>query len=180
MSEKQPPIQRPTPPAPEPNPFDTLFEHPPDVLEQKLQEWVESPTPWRKLSGVHPELRIRVWRIIMAMGVLGFRMMVTDGVRTDADQAALFKKGRRGVEGEKIVTHIDGTTRRSNHQARATGRFAGYGCAVDMAFVGADLKPSWAETWPWDLYGRMAKGQGLIWGGDWPTLRDKPHVELFE
>ena len=179
-------IKRPTP-APsallpgEKNPFDELFELQPEALELKMREWVQSNTPWRKLSGCHPELRIRVFRIIMAMATLGYRMMVTDGLRTDVEQAALYKKGRRGKADEKIVTHIDGTTRRSNHQARMPpSRFAGHACAVDMTFVGEDLKPSWDERWPWDLFGRMAKAQGLTWGGDWPTLRDKPHVELFE
>lgn len=172
-------IKRPAPAA-ETNPFDELFETPPDLLDARMHEWVQSPQPWRKLSGVHPELRIRVWRIVMAMAVLGFRMMVTDGLRTDEQQRELFKKGRQGKPGEKIVTHLDGVTKRSNHQARVVGRYAGYGAAVDMTFVGDDLKPSWSESWPWDLFGRMAKGQALVWGGDWPTLRDKPHVELFD
>jgi peptidoglycan LD-endopeptidase CwlK len=174
-------ITRPTPPKDVD--LESLFgDHPPDVMDRQLAEWVQSPQPWRKLSGVHPELRIRVWRIVMAMGVLGFRMMVTDGVRSDAEQAALYKKGRRGVKGEAIVTHCDGVTHRSNHQPRvAPSRFAGYAAAVDMTFVDADLKPSWEEHWPWELYGRVAKSQGLVWGGDWPTTkRDKPHVELFQ
>lgn len=145
----------------------------------KMQEWVQNPVPWRKLSGVHPELRIRVWRIIMSMAVLGYRMMVTDGVRTDEQQRALYAQGR--TKAGKIVTHVDGVKQRSNHQPKLPGsRFAGYGAAVDMAFVGDDLKPSWDERWPWELFGRMAKAQQLVWGGDWPTLRDKPHVELFE
>lgn len=174
-------IIRPAPPA-DLNPIDALFEHPPDVLDAKLHAWVQSNQPWKKLSGAHPELRIRVFRIIMAMGVLGFRMMVTDALRSDADQAALFKKGRRGVAGELVVTHCDGVTTRSKHQvAVGPSRYVGYCTAVDMTFVGDDLKPTWKEDWPWELFGRMAKGQALVWGGDWPTgKRDKPHVEMFE
>lgn len=179
MSDKQPLIQRPTPPA-ETNPFDTLFEHAPDVLDLKMQQWVESSQPWRKLAGVHPELRLRVWRIVMAMAVLGYRMMVTDGARTDLEQQKLYAQGRT-LSG-KIVTHCDGVKRRSNHQERLPpSTYAGYASAVDMTFVGPDLKPTWSDDWPWELYGRMAKGQALVWGGDWPTQRrDRPHVELFE
>lgn len=175
-------ITRPKPEAPAAaDALEALFgDHHPDVLDAKFAAWVQSPQPWKKLTGVHPELRIKVWRIIMAMGVLGFRVMVASGVRTDAEQQADYKKGRRNVPGEAIVTHLDGVTRRSNHQlAQPPSRFAGYATAVDFCFVGDDLKPSWAEQWPWAALGAVAKAQGCVWGGDWPTLRDRPHVELF-
>jgi peptidoglycan L-alanyl-D-glutamate endopeptidase CwlK len=98
-------------------------------------------------------------------------LIVTDGVRTTEQQQALYKIGR-GVPG-KIVTNCDGVLTKSNHQAKADG----FGHAVDLAFS-VNGEPSWSETQPWQLLGEMAKSQGLIWGGDFKTLQDKPHIEL--
>lgn len=123
------------------------------------------------LSAVHPTLARHVQRILTAMSALGFPMVVTDGVRTEAEQAALYAKGR--TTPGSIVTNADGTRKKSNHQAKADG----YGHAVDCAFL-ANGQPSWAESHPWALYGAMAKALGCVWGGDWVALHDRPHVEL--
>ena len=125
-----------------------------------------------RLAGVHPVLVRRVGAILEAMNVLGFPMMVTDGVRTQAQQQALYAKGRT-VPGKK-VTNVDGVRVQSNHQPKADG----YGHAVDCCFLDERGKPSWAASHPWRLYGEMAKASGLVWGGDWKSLVDKPHIEL--
>lgn len=123
-----------------------------------------------RLMGVHPRLIDAVDRIMQAMRELGFQMMVTDGVRTVAQQQALYAKGRTAPG--RIVTKADGVVHRSNHQLHDDG----LGHAVDCCFV-VDGKPSWDESQPWPLYGEMVKALGLRWGGDWSTP-DRPHVEL--
>lgn len=125
-----------------------------------------------KLAGVHPVLVAHVQSIIAAMGELGFMLIVTDGVRTQAQQQALYAQGR--TTPGRIVTHADGVKDRSNHQLHDDG----LGHAVDCCFV-VEGKPSWAETLPWRCYGEMAKALGLKWGGDWPEPEtDRPHLEL--
>jgi peptidoglycan L-alanyl-D-glutamate endopeptidase CwlK len=123
------------------------------------------------LNGVHPTLIDAVNRILTAMRVLGHPMMVTDGLRTAEQQAALYAQGRT-LPGE-IVTHADGVTQQSNHQAHADG----YGHAVDCTFIDAAGVPRWLESDPWPCYGAVAKAIGLHWGGDWASP-DRPHVEL--
>lgn len=125
-----------------------------------------------KLEGVHPTLVLKVRRIMDALTVLGCPVLVTQGVRTTAQQLALYEQGR-GKPG-KVVTHADGIKVRSNHQVKDDG----FGHAVDFAFYDDDGKPSWAESEPWQLLGLMAVQQGLTWGGNWKTIVDKPHVEL--
>ena len=125
-----------------------------------------------RLLGVHPVLARRVGSILEAMTVLGFPMMVTDGVRTTEQQQALYAKGRTAPG--KRVTNVDGLVKKSNHQPKDDG----FGYAVDCCFLDERGKPSWAESHPWKLYGEMAKALGLVWGGDWRSLVDKPHVEL--
>lgn len=124
-----------------------------------------------KLDGVHPALVVKVNQIMVAMAALGFTMLVTDGVRTEAEQAALYAKGRT-APGPR-VTNVDGELKRSNHQTKADG----YGYAVDCCFV-VNGKPSWDRNLPWKLYGEAAKALGLIWGGDWKTITDWPHIEI--
>lgn len=160
--------------------FESIFSEDPVPIPAPLQAWVSSDKPWRKLEGVAPELRVRVFRIVTAMAVLGYRMMVTDGVRTDAKQQELYRQGRRGRKDEAIVTYANGITERSNHQVwQQDGKWKGLGIAVDMTFCDAAGKPKWDDADPWELYGALAKSLGLEWGGDWPAKkRDRPHIEL--
>ena len=123
-----------------------------------------------KLAGVHPKLRNAVLRLLSVMAELGYPMLVTDGVRTDAEQQALYAQGRTAPG--PIITHADGVTHRSNHQLHADGT----GHAVDCAFL-VNGQPSWDDALPWRLYGEAAKALGCTWGGDWQTIKDRPHIE---
>jgi peptidoglycan L-alanyl-D-glutamate endopeptidase CwlK len=124
-----------------------------------------------KLQGVHPRLIECYHRISHAMAELGHPIVITDGVRTTAQQQALYAQGR--TKPGKKVTNVDGVTKKSNHQPKADG----FGYAIDCAFL-VNGKPSWDEAHPWRLYGEAAKSLGLIWGGDWKSLVDRPHIEL--
>jgi peptidoglycan L-alanyl-D-glutamate endopeptidase CwlK len=124
-----------------------------------------------KLIGVHPRLIEAVKRICYAMHELGFALIVTDGARTVEQQAALYAQGR--TKPGPIVTNADGLLRKSNHQTKDDG----FGHAVDCGFL-VNGQPSWDAHLPWTLFGEMAKSQGLLWGGDWAALADKPHIEL--
>ena len=137
-----------------------------------------------KLAGVHPRLVARVARVLAAMEAMGHPMIVTDGVRTEEEQAALYAQGRttpgpnvrKGKPLGDTVTNADGVRERSNHQLHADG----CGHAVDCTFLGTDGKPRWDVNDPWAAYGACAKAQGLAWGGDWKARKDRPHVELVE
>ena len=124
-----------------------------------------------RLIGVHHDLVAKVGQILLAMQALGYQMGVTDGLRSEAQQQALYAQGRT-APGD-IVTNADGVTHKSNHQAHADG----FGHAVDCAFL-MNGAFSWDDTLPWTLYGAMAKALGLVWGGDWHAIVDRPHVEL--
>ena len=105
------------------------------------------------------------------METLGHPMKVIQGVRTAEQQAKLFAQGRT-APGKK-VTNCDGLVKKSRHQVAADG----FGHAVDCAFV-VGGKVSWDLALPWRLYGEIGKALGLVWGGDWKSLVDRPHLEL--
>jgi peptidoglycan L-alanyl-D-glutamate endopeptidase CwlK len=121
-----------------------------------------------RLAGVHPTLIAKVKQILDAMAAIGHPMIVTDTVRTEAEQVALYAKGRTAPG--KIVTNCDGVTTPSPHQPKADG----YGHAVDCAF---DAPKPYDLAHPWNTYGVIAETLGLTWGGRW-KMRDLPHVEL--
>ena len=111
----------------------------------------------KRLEGVHPRL-VALAREAIALSPVDF--MITEGLRTRARQAALVKAGAS-------------RTWRSRHLT---------GHAIDVAaLVDGQVR------WDWPLYPRIAaafkaaavrQGTALVWGGDWPTLRDGPHFEL--
>ena len=110
-----------------------------------------------RLKGVHPDL---VAVIEAAIRTTPVDFMVTEGLRTATRQAALVKAGASRTLNSRHLT----------------------GHAVDIAAV-----VDGAVRWDWPLYPRIAeaikaaaraRGVALVWGGDWPRLRDGPHFEL--
>ena len=124
-----------------------------------------------KLLGCHPHLAEKVERILHTMEAFRHPMIVTEGVRSTERQVALYAQGRTAPG--KIVTQLDGITKKSNHQVKTDG----YGYAADLAFL-INGQPTWDDKLPWGVMGKMAQYLGLIWGGTWIGLVDRPHVEL--
>jgi len=127
------------------------------------------PHRLRHLKGCHPALIERIQHVIQAMEVLGYELLLTQGVRTVAQQQALYRQGR--TRPGKIVTNCDGIVRRSNHQVKADG----FGHAVDVAWR-IDDEVTWEG--PWAILGAVAANNDLVWGGNWRTFPDRPHLEL--
>lgn len=103
----------------------------------------------------------------------GIEIMFTAGRRTWQEQIDAFSKGRapspegwQVVDASKIVTLA-----LPEHAPHCRG--AAY-----------DIVPIVNERARWDRLdlfvelGRIGKELGLVWGGDWPKLKDCPHFEL--
>ena len=128
-----------------------------------------TPRDEDRLIGVHPRAIAQLRRVFDIMATAHAPMFVVQGVRTLAEQQALYAHGRN-TKGPK-VTNCDGLTKKSNHQPHDDG----WGYAIDCAFL-ADLP--FDDQHPWDLFGTVAKDNGFRWGGDWLTFPDRPHLEL--
>lgn len=109
------------------------------------------------LAGVHADLRNVVMQAA-ATSTQGF--IVTEGLRTQARQAQLFKAGATKTMNSRHLT----------------------GHAVDLAALVAG-----SVRWDWPLYAKLAAsmkaaalsaGVPITWGGDWRTFKDGPHFEL--
>lgn len=141
------------------------------ALDTDLGSLILAADPHQKLVGVHPDLVVKVQMIVIALAAIGSPLIVTAGVRSVAEQQALYAQGR--TTAGPIVTEDDGIVHKSNHQPHDDG----FGHAVDCAFL-VDGQPSWDAHLPWMLYGMIAERLGLHWGGRWTTPHDLPHVEL--
>lgn len=128
----------------------------------------------RNLQGIHPDL-VKVMEAAIKTSTVDFT--ITDGVRTTAQQQALYAQGR--TTAGKIVTNADGVKSKSNHQIKDDG----FGHAVDLYpyYNGsvqlndvAKLKQIAAHIK--EVSKRL--GVDIVWGGDFKSIVDMPHFEL--
>jgi peptidoglycan LD-endopeptidase CwlK len=124
-----------------------------------------NPSSENRLKKVHPELARRVRMVIENLAKAGMQIEVVQGLRTFAEQDALFAQGR--TKPGKVVTNARGG--QSNHN---------YGLAVDVVPF-ANGKPNWnAPNNIWVAIGTEAEKLGMEWGGNWKKFIDKPHIQL--
>ena len=111
----------------------------------------------QRLQGVHPDL-VRVVERALQLSPLDFT--ITEGLRTAQRQAQLVKAGASQTMNSRHIT----------------------GHAIDFAVL-----VEGKVRWDWPLYDTVSRafkqasaelGVPIVWGGDWKSLKDGPHVEL--
>lgn len=142
-------------PSSEPAP---TFELPPAYLHfRALSE--------TRLGPLHPVLADRGRTMLARCAQSGLALLVTQGLRTWAEQDALYAQGRTAPG--KIVTH-----------ARGGESYHNFGLAFDILVLDAMGKADWDPKHPgWSQAAGVGKAVGLEWGGDWLTVRDQPHFQ---
>ena len=144
-----------------------------------------------QLEDVHPDLQKVMWYVLTEYG---FDHKIVEGLRTQKRQQELYAQGR--TKPGPIVTHIDGVTRKSNHQAKDDG----YGYAVDAYPYPIDLSAKRTAIARFYYFAGLVKAaakelkergeithnirSGLDWDSDGvfsdQTFHDAPHFELYE
>ena len=120
----------------------------------------------RNINELHPRLVEKVNLLKDACTKNGLKIGIGECLRTKAEQDALYKKGRT-LPGN-IVTNAKGSTYSSMHQ---------WGVAFD--FYRADGKGIYENGDNFfERVGRIGKSLGLMWGGDWKGMPDRPHFQL--
>lgn len=120
----------------------------------------------RDIAQLHPKLQAIIPRLIADCAALGLPVLVTDGMRTKAEQDALYAKGRTAPG--SIVTNV-----------RYPNSMHNWGVAFDFCRNVKGREYDDAD----DFFFRVAsvaKTYGLDWGGDWKNFVDKPHLQLAE
>lgn len=127
-----------------------------------------------RLKGLHPVLLAGAKKLIQRSYARGVPIVITQGMRTIAEQNALYAEGR--TKPGAIVTYARGGTSYHN-----------YGLAVDFALLLPDGK---AVSWDmkrdgdrdsksdWQEVVEEAKQLGFEWGGDWTSFKDYSHLQM--
>jgi peptidoglycan L-alanyl-D-glutamate endopeptidase CwlK len=117
----------------------------------------------RSLIGLHPKVQQLAKEFLGRCKKAGLGVRVIDGLRTYAQQAELYAKGRT-LPG-KIVT-----------KAGPGQSMHNFGLAFDIGiFVDNKYLPESAQ---YAAAGAVGKELGLTWGGDFQSIKDEPHFEL--
>lgn len=131
-----------------------------------------------RVGKLTPETRDLAEQLLRAAAKAGMPIVVTAGLRTMAEQQALYERGRTAVSqerGERIVTN-----------AKPGSSAHNYGAAIDVAFLVDGKYSQPAEGQPWARLGnigeslRTASGKRFAWGGRFTSLVDRPHFELSD
>lgn len=128
----------------------------------------------RDMTQLHPLLQIKAAQLKEACQKQGISIQFSECLRTTQEQDALYAQGR--TTPGSIVTNAKGSTYSSQHQ---------WGIAIDfyldMDINGDGNKKDDAfnnSTGLFDRVGAIAKSIGLGWGGDWTSIKDRPHLYL--
>lgn len=93
----------------------------------------------------------------------GINLRVTEGYRSPERQNELYAQGRT-APGNRVTNARGG---QSNHQKRT---------AFDVVVLNDKGQPDW-ESPHWDELGKFAEMLGLNWGGNFKSIKDRPHFE---
>lgn len=115
------------------------------------------------MSSLHPILEAKLTQLIKRMGESGWVVAVQSGYRSIDEQNKLYAQGR--TKPGKRVTNAKGG--QSYHN---------FGVAADVVFK-VNGKWSWDDKLPWSKLGEEGKAIGLEWGGDWKSIKDRPHFQ---
>lgn len=125
------------------------------------------------MQGLKPLLVAKYSQLYQLCLANGITIKFTEGLRSIAEQNALFAKGRSAagnvIDSSLIVTNAKGGQSMHN-----------YGVAFDVVVVVGGVE-DWDMHYPalWTKMGKLGESIGLEWGGDWAgTLQDHPHFQI--
>lgn len=129
------------------------------------------------LSLLEPETRARCEQLLKLAEGEGIILDPCQGLRTFAQQDALFAIGRTEMGKDPSPMQPMG---RHVTNARAGESWHNFGRAFDVCIrtFSGDKTPKDVWDGPWDRVGELGESLGLIWGGRWKGRKiDRPHFE---
>ena len=119
-----------------------------------------------RIDTLEPDFKEKVEKLIFALQEQhGIKVTVVQARRTLAEQNALFAQGRTTLG--PVVTNAKGGSSPHN-----------FGLAADLCPLKDNGDCDWRDNQPaWGIIGEVAEAMGLVWGGHFKSILDKPHVE---
>lgn len=116
-----------------------------------------------KVNLLHPLLRTKAQQLMARATDAGFKIIITQTLRTKKEQDTLYAQGR--TQPGPIIT-----------QARYPQSLHCWGLAFDIAVI-IDGQANWNVA-HYDQIGPIGESLGLAWGGRWSSFPDRPHFQL--
>ena len=117
----------------------------------------------KAIATLLPEVQPLARALVQKAASVGITIKIISGLRTYAEQDALYAKGR--TEPGPIVTKAKGGY--SNHN---------FGIAFDIGVFEGNKYLD--ESPKYKAVGALGVDMGLEWGGNWKTIVDQPHYQL--
>ena len=150
-------------------------------MEQKQVRGIE------KLNdpNVHATARMLFMRVLDELVSLGYNPVVVEVYRSPKKQRMLYAQGRseqqllaKGYTKGEIESYRKlGYTADKRKVSYTLSSMHSRGRAMDIAWWENGKLTYDVPDSLWRLYGSIARKHGLVWGGDWKTFVDRPHVE---
>ncbi|MEK4993266.1 M15 family metallopeptidase [Paenibacillus sp. FSL H7-0918] len=142
-----------------------------------------------RLIGLHPIVLAAATVLIERCYARGVPILITQGLRTIAEQNGLFAQGRTQAElnavGLSSVKAQPDKLKVTN--AKGGTSYHNFGLAIDFALLLPDGKQvSWDlkrdgdgdKVADWTEVVQEAKALGFEWGGDFVSIKDAPHFQI--
>jgi len=117
----------------------------------------------RNILDLEPEVQTLCYKFIAECAKNGIDVIITSTYRDKESQAALYAQGRT-TPGRKVTN------------ARPGDSFHNWRVAFDFCPIVAG-KAAWDDINLFKHCGRIAKGLGLEWAGDWKTFKELAHCQ---
>jgi hypothetical protein len=134
-----------------------------------------------KLDGVHPSVKAKALQLIVSAYDKGYKLIITQGLRTIHAQNLLYAKGRTTSQLKAVgITDVTGEPK-ENIVTKAKGgtSYHNYGLAFDIGVLNkAENDVDWNASSKFASVGKLGKAIGLEWGGDFKSIKDTPHFQL--
>ena len=135
------------------------------------------------LLKVHPGLARRVRALLADCEAAGSPMRVTQGLRDETTQTALYAQARQPLTEVNRLRKLACLAPLHAHEndypvtnAKAGYSWHGYGLAIDLCYATGSLYEELDHTLSWAAIGDMVESHGLTWGGRF-TKPDRPHIQ---
>lgn len=134
---------------------------------------------------VHPTARTLFIRVLEELLSIGLIPVVVEVYRSPERQRMLYCQGRsdtallaKGFSKAEIQKAREaGYTANKPRVTSTLNTMHAKGRAMDCIFVQNGVATYNLPESVWQTYGSVAKKHGLVWGGDWKTFPDRPHIE---
>ena len=133
-------------------------------VERVQMELVPSdPTTVERIAKLHPKVRDTFAAFVAtAEQELNIKLRVSQGLRTIAEQNALYAQGR-SKPGRKVTN------------AKGGQSYHNYGLAIDLVqLIGSSV--NW--QFKYELLEPIATRFGIEWGGNFKSILDRPHFQI--